>query len=128
MAFLDSLTAENNKIGEDVITEYDSFRGLQDEKLTILFWNGFWNWPFYGMGVGNRGFVSSKCKYTNCYTTNLRKKLSEKNKRIDAIVVHGWDKDLSKLVDTKVSIIIFNSCHSALTFNFQFNYLPDRAI
>ena len=108
--FADLLPAENNKIGDDVIKNDDILRGLQDDKLTILFWNGYWNWPFYGMGVGNTGFVANKCRYTNCYTTNLRKKLSQKNKRIDAVVVHGWDNDLSKLSDTKVSIIIYNIC------------------
>ena len=74
-----------------------------DEKLNILFWNGFWNWPFFGMGVGNRGFVSNKCKYQNCFTTNQRKKLINTHSRIDAIVAHGWDEDLSKLATKKVS-------------------------
>ena len=84
------------------------------DKLTILFWNGFWNWPFYGMGVGNSGFVANKCRCKNCYTTNLKKMLLQKHTRIDAIVVHGWDNDLAKLVDTKVGIIIFNNCHPAI--------------
>ena len=76
---------------------------IEDEKLNILFWNGFWNWPFFGMGVGNRGFVSNKCKYQNCFTTNQRKKLINKHSRIDAVVTHGWDEDLSKLATKKVS-------------------------
>ena len=76
---------------------------IQDEKLYILFWNGYWNWPFYGMGEGNRGFVKNKCKYQNCFTTNQRAKLANKHLRIDAVVTHGWDNDLSKLTKQKVS-------------------------
>ena len=79
-----------------------------EDNLTILFWNGFWNWPFFGMGVGNRGFVANKCQYQNCYTTNQRKKLLNQHTRIDAIVVHGWDDSLNKLARTSVSIINLN--------------------
>ena len=79
----------------------------KDEKLNILFWNGFWNWPFFGMGVGNRGFVSNKCKYQNCYTTNQRKKIRNNHTRIDAVVVHGIDEDLAKLANKKVGVDTF---------------------
>ena len=83
----------------DVASTYDA-----DEKLTILFWNRFWNWGYFGMGVGNRGFVSNKCEYSNCYTTNMRKKLMSRSTRIDAIVVHGWDEDLARLANTNVRV------------------------
>ena len=83
-------------------------KGVDDERLNILFWNGFWNWPFFGMGVGNRGFIANKCKYQNCYTTNKRNKLRKSTTRVDAIVVHGFDADLAKLANTKVSLIIRN--------------------
>ena len=75
------------------------------------------------MGVGNRGFVANKCRYTNCYTTNVRKKLNNKLIRIDAVVVHGWDKDLAKLADTTVSIIIFDQ-----NVFLKFNCLNSNAI
>jgi hypothetical protein len=88
--------------------DIEPLTGAEDERLTILFWNGFWNWPFFGMGVGNRGFISNKCKYRNCYTTNNRTKLRKSTTRIDAIVVHGWDADLAKLAKTNVSLIILN--------------------
>ena len=47
----------------------------KDEKLNILFWNKFYYLEFFGMGVGNEGFVKNNCKHQNCYTTNQRKKL-----------------------------------------------------
>ena len=71
-----------------------------DKKLTILFWNGFWKWPFYGMGEGNTGFISHKCEYTNCYTTNNRKELFQADKIIDAVIVHGLDKDITDKIET----------------------------
>ena len=76
----------------------------KDERSNILFWNAYWNRPFFGMGVGNIGFVSNKCKYQNCYTTNQREKIRDKHTRIDAIVVHGIDKELAKLAKTNVGV------------------------
>ena len=46
------------------------------------------------MGKGNRGFVAQNCKYTNCYTTIQRRELFQSDKRIDAVIIHGWDRDL----------------------------------
>ena len=57
--------------GDDTVERHDM------EKLSILFWNRFWNLPFVKWG-GNTGFVNNGRKYTNCYTTNLRKKMLEK--------------------------------------------------
>ena len=79
----------------------------KDERLNILFWNRFWTLPFFAMGVGNKGFVQSKCKYQNCYTTNDRKKLENNHTRIDAVVVHGIAEDLAKLANKKVGVETF---------------------
>ena len=54
----------------------DTPLSVKKQTLTILFWNGFWNWPYFGMGEGNAGFVSNNCKYQNCYTINDRDKLT----------------------------------------------------
>ena len=70
---------------------------VQKQRLTILFWNGFWNWPYFGMGEGNAGFVSNNCKYQNCYTINDRDKLTNNLSTIDAVVTHGYDEALSQL-------------------------------
>ena len=59
------------------------------------------------MGIGNEGFVSNKCKYQNCYTTNQREKIRDNHTRIDAVVVHGMDGDLAKLAIKKVRVTIF---------------------
>ena len=40
----------------------DAILSSKNEKLNIVFWNGFWNWPFFGMGVGNRGFANLALK------------------------------------------------------------------
>ena len=81
-----------------------------NNKITILFWNGFWKWPFYGMGEGNTGFISHHCKYTNCYTTNQRTELFQQNKKIDAVIVHGWNRDLDQeLKAVSQSIVNINS-------------------
>ena len=47
------------------------------------------------MGGGNLGFLAQKCKYTNCYTTIQRRDLFQSDKRIDAVVIHGWNRDLN---------------------------------
>ena len=75
-----------------------SFKGskkLLDERITILFWNSFWVYPLFAMGEGNTGFIKNKCKYTNCFTTHQRSELFRSDKKVDAVVVHGWDKELS---------------------------------
>ena len=79
----------------------------KDERLNILFWNAFFKLPFFGMGMGNKGFVQIKCKYQNCYTTNERKKLGNNDTRIDAVVVHGIDEDLAKLANKNVGVDTF---------------------
>ena len=79
----------------------------KDERLNILFWNKFYYLEFFGMGVGNEGFVKNNCKYQNCYTTNQRKKLKDNHTRIDAVVVHGIDEDLAKLANKYVGVETF---------------------
>ena len=64
------------------------------DNITILFWNSFWVYPLFGMGEGNSGFIKRKCKYTNCFTTHHRSDLYLPDKRIDAVVVHGWSREL----------------------------------
>lgn len=56
-------------------------------KVIILFWNSYWIWSHFGMGVGNRGFIQAGCEMINCHTTNNRAKF----KVADAIVFHGED-------------------------------------
>ena len=79
----------------------------KDERLNILFWNKYWKLPFFGMGVGNKGFVQNNCKYQNCYTTNQRNKILDNHTRIDAIVVHGINEDLAKLANKNVGVETF---------------------
>ena len=57
-------------------------------KKTILFWNSYWHWGHFKMGVGNRGF--SQCSFSNCYTTTMKSKLL-KNPRVivNAVIFHG---------------------------------------
>ena len=93
---------------QDVIIDNEEIViSTKDQRLNILFWNAFWIWPFFGMGVGNEGFVSNKCKYQNCYTTNQREKLGDNHTRIDAVVVHGIDDDLAKLAVKNVGVETF---------------------
>ena len=66
------------------------------DNITILFWNSFWVYPLFGMGEGNSGFIKSKCKFTNCFTTHHRSELYLPDKRIDAVVVHGRSQELMK--------------------------------
>ena len=68
---------------------------MPKNRINILFWNGFWQWPYHGMGKGNKGFIAHNCKYTNCYTSIKRSELFQSDKIIDAVIVHEWDKDLS---------------------------------
>ena len=67
-----------------------------NDNITILFWNSFWVYPLFGMGEENSGFIKSKCKYTNCFTTHHRSELYLPDKRIDAVVVHGRSQELMK--------------------------------
>ena len=109
MKFVFSVLPESSSftMKDGIIENEEIVVSSKDEKLNILFWNGFWNWPFFGMGVGNRGFVSNKCKYQNCYTTNQRKKIRNNHTRIDAVVVHGIDEDLAKLANKNVGVDTF---------------------
>ena len=68
----------------------------EEDKINILFWNSFWVYPLFAMGEGNTGFIKSKCRYTNCYTTHHRSALCLPDKKIDAVVVHGLDRELNK--------------------------------
>ncbi len=56
-----------------------------DKTITILFWNSFWIWPDYGMGLGNAGFLEHNCSCSNCHTTTDRKQAAV----ADAIIFHG---------------------------------------
>ena len=67
-----------------------------NDNITILFYNSFWVYPLFGMGEENRGFIKSKCKYTNCFTTHHRSELYFSDKKIDAVVVHGRSPELIK--------------------------------
>ena len=80
----------------------DTPLSVKKQRLTILFWNGFWNWPYFGMGEGNAGFVSNNCKCQNCYTINDRDKLTNNLSTIDAVVTHGYDEALSQLATKTV--------------------------
>ena len=68
--FIDNFTDEKNIIIEfrNNVTNY-STTIIEDsivqssQKKTILFWNSYWNWNHFKMGVGNRGF--SKCAMKN---------------------------------------------------------------
>ena len=75
---------------------------IDKQKLIILFWNGFWNWPYFAMGEGNSGFVSNNCKYQNCYTTNQRDTMTNNLSTIDVVVTHGYDEALSQLATKTV--------------------------
>ena len=92
---------------QDELIENEEIVVSKDERLNILFWNAFFQLPFFGMGTGNKGFVQIKCKYQNCYTTNERKKLGNNDTRIDAVVVHGIDKDLARLANKNVGVETF---------------------
>ena len=61
---------------------------LQTERKTILFWNSYWNWRHFQMGVGNRGFKLCP-RFSNCYTTTRKSKLTDPHEIVDAIVFHG---------------------------------------
>ena len=66
------------------------------ERKTILFWNSYWDWRYFQMGVGNRGF--KKCpEFKNCYTTTRKTKLTNPNEIIDAIVFHGVGLNTSEI-------------------------------
>ena len=79
-------------------------RTVNKPRITILFWNSFFHWTFYGMGVGNRGFAKIGCKYTNCYTTTDHNKLNNLKVRVDAVVVHSYDSMLEENLKNQVSI------------------------
>ena len=66
------------------------------EKKTILFWNSYWDWKYFQMGVGNRGFKSCP-EFKNCYTTTRKTKLTNPNEIIDAIVFHGVGLNISEI-------------------------------
>ena len=51
------------------------------------------------MGEGNTGFISHKCEYTNCYTTNDKNELFQTDKIFDTVIVHGLDKDLTDIIE-----------------------------
>ena len=69
-------------------------------KIVIVFWDSYWNWPDFGMGLGNVGFEKYNCSCTNCFTTT-NKKLSQS---ADAIIFHGQNvpqDDVSALMKLK---------------------------
>ena len=66
------------------------------ERKTILFWNSYWDWRYFQMGVGNRGFKSCP-EFKNCYTTTTKTKLTNPHEIIDAIVFHGVRLNISEI-------------------------------
>ena len=58
------------------------------KRKTILFWNQYWDFKYFKMGAGNRGFKPCP-NFHNCYTTTRRSKLINKHEIIDAVVFHG---------------------------------------
>ena len=75
----------------------------KETNITILFWNSYFIWKYYGMGYRNKGFIKAGCKYTNCYTTTNRKKIVDNNTRIDAVLVHSFEEKLAHLAAHGVS-------------------------
>ena len=67
-----------------------------NKRKTILFWNSYWDWRYFQMGVGNRGFKSCP-EFKNCYTTTRKTKLTNPNEIIDAIVFHGVGLNTSEI-------------------------------
>ena len=66
--FIDNFTDEKAIIIEvrNVTTNYSTIEDSivqSSQKKTILFWNSYWHWNHFKMGVGNRGF--SKCPMKN---------------------------------------------------------------
>ena len=92
-----------------------------EEKKTILFWNSYWHWKHFQMGVGNRGFQN--CSFTNCYTTTRRSKLRDPHVIIHAIVFHGVDlnmKEVKNLREMRDKIPKFNQGITPLFILFIF--------
>ena len=82
----------------------------EEEKKTILFWNSYWHWKHFQMGVGNRGFQNCSM-YQNCYTTTRRSKLRDPHIVINAIVFHGVGlnfKEIKNLREMRSKLPEFN--------------------
>ena len=79
----------------------------ENDNITILFWNSYFIWKYYGMGYRNKGFIKAGCKYTNCYTTTNRKKIVDNNTRIDAVLVHSFEEKLAHLAAHGVSELAY---------------------
>ena len=84
----------------------------KETNITILFWNSYFIWKYYGMGYRNKGFIKAGCKYTNCYTTTNRKKIVDNNTRIDAVLVHSFEEKLAHLAAHGVSELEFSCKYS----------------
>ncbi len=65
--------------------DIDETVSCSNKTITILFWNTFWIWPDFGMGLGTSGFMEHNCTCFNCFTTTDRKLASV----ADAIIFHG---------------------------------------
>ena len=55
------------------------------KKVIILFWDPYWQWSDFGMGIGNAGFVRFNCTCRNCFTTTDKRQA----RFADAIIFHG---------------------------------------
>ena len=93
-----------------------------EDKKTILFWNSFWHWKHFQMGVGNRGFQNCS-SYKNCFTTTRRSKLQDPHIVINAIVFHGVGmnmKEIKNLREVRAKLSEFNQGIDPLFILFLF--------
>ena len=84
---IDHSTKDDSKLSTSTTSDRSTTTSAFENKKTILFWNSYWHWSHFQMGVGNRGFA--KCSNTNCYTTTRRSKLQNPLEIIHAIIFHG---------------------------------------
>ena len=94
----------------------------EENKKTILFWNSYWHWKHFRMGVGNRGFQNCS-SYKNCFTTTRRSKLRDPHIIINAIVFHGVGmnmKEIKNLREVRAKLSEFNQGIDPLFILFLF--------
>ncbi|XP_040581203.1 glycoprotein 3-alpha-L-fucosyltransferase A isoform X1 [Lepeophtheirus salmonis] len=64
-----------------------------NKRYNILFWNEYFSYSYFGMGLYNEGFLKNKCQFTNCYNSNIQSKW--KSGKFDAIVFHGLQESMN---------------------------------
>lgn len=100
----EEISRKNSEFQENAIFDYrqniEEEEAVEDTKKTILFWNSYWHWGHYKMGVGRRGFA--QCSFSNCYTTTMKSKLL-KNPRVivDAVIFHGVGLNVEEIKSIK---------------------------